>query len=163
MEGSILANKNPFEVHDVYPYLRVDDADVAIEFYKRAFGAEELFRLTEPAGRVGHAELRIGSVTIMLSEEYPELGIIGPKRLGGTSFAMHLHVDDADEWLRRAVACGGTLVREPTDAFYGERSGVVRDPCGHDWLIGHHIEDVTPAEMQRRYDALMRGVDTSDP
>ena len=150
-----MSSSEDFTVHEVYAYLRVDDASKAIDFYQCAYGATELFRLTEPGGRVGHAEIKIGAATIMVSEEYPEMGIFGPKRLGGTTCSIHLHVSNADDWLRRAVACGGTLIREPTDAFYGERSGVVRDPCGHDWLIGHQIEEVTPQEMQRRYDQLM--------
>jgi PhnB protein len=146
-----------FNVHDVFLYLRVDNANKAIAFYQQAFGAQELFRLTEPGGRVGHAEIRIGAATIMLSEEYPEMCVVGPKRLGGTTCSIHLHVDNADAWLQRAVECGGVMIREPTDAFYGERSGLVRDPCGHEWLIGHQIEEVAPEEMQRRYNELMNG------
>jgi uncharacterized glyoxalase superfamily protein PhnB len=90
----------------------------------------------------------------MLSDEYPELEIRGPQSLGGTSFAMHLHVDDADALIERALAAGAVLLRAPEDHFYGERSGTVRDPFGHEWLIGHSIEEVTPDEMQRRYDKL---------
>lgn len=144
-----------FSVHEVYPYLRMKRAAEAIEFYKTAFGATELFRLTEPNGRLGHAELRIGAMTLMLSDEYPEYDIVGPESLGGTTFCIHLHVDNADEWLERAVKAGAVLKRPPSDAFYGERSGTVRDPFGHEWLIGHQIEEVTPEEMQRRYTELM--------
>lgn len=142
-------------IQEVFPYLRVRGAAKAIEFYAEAFGAKEKFRLTEPGGRVGHAELDLGGTTLMLADEHPEYGILGPASVGGTTFAMHLHVDDADRAIARAVKAGATLVRPAQDAFYGERSGTVRDPFGHDWLIGHHIEDVTPEEMQRRYDALM--------
>lgn len=144
-----------FAVHEVYPYLRVRRAAQAIEFYKQAFGATELFRLTEPGGRIGHAEIKLGSTTLMLSEEYPEYGIVGPEALGGTSFCIHLHVDNADEWIARAVAAGAVVTRPATDAFYGERSGVVRDPFGHEWLLGHQTEQVSVEEMQRRYDELM--------
>lgn len=144
-----------FAVHEVYPYLRVRRAAQAIEFYKKAFGATELFRLTEPSGRIGHAEIKLGSTTLMLSEEYPEYGIVGPEALGGTSFCIHLHVDNADEWIARAVAAGAVETRPATDAFYGERSGVVRDPFGHEWLLGHQTEEVSVEEMQRRYDELM--------
>jgi uncharacterized glyoxalase superfamily protein PhnB len=147
-------SKQGFAVHEVYPYLRVRDAGKAIDFYKRAFGAEELFRLTEPAGRIGHAEIRIGTTTLMLSEEYPEMGIVGPQALGGTTFSIHLHVDDADAWIARAVEAGATVVRPATDAFYGERGGTVRDPFGHEWILGHQIEEVSTQEMQRRYNAL---------
>ncbi|HWK72941.1 MAG TPA: VOC family protein [Povalibacter sp.] len=147
-----------FAVHEVYPYLRVRRAAQAIEFYKKAFGATELFRLTEPSGRIGHAEIKLGSTTLMLSEEYPELGIVGPEALGGTTFCIHLHVDDADEWIARAVDAGAVVTRPATDAFYGERSGVVRDPFGHEWLLGHQIEEVSVEEMQRRYDELMNSM-----
>lgn len=144
-----------FAVHEVYPYLRVRRAADAIDFYKKAFGATELFRLTEPAGRIGHAEIKIGATTLMLSEEYPECGIVGPEALGGTTFAIHLHVDNADAWMARAVEAGAVITRPATDAFYGERSGTVRDPFGHEWLLGHQIEEVSVDEMQRRYTALM--------
>ncbi len=146
-------------VHEVFAYLRLRDAGDAIEFYRCAFGAEEIFRLTEPGGRIGHAEIRIGPAIIMLSDEYPELGLRGPQALGGTTVGIHLHVDNADAMVARAVAAGATLVRPVADAFYGERGGTVRDPFGHEWMLGHEIEKVTPEEMQRRYDALM----TADP
>jgi uncharacterized glyoxalase superfamily protein PhnB len=141
-------------IHEVYAYLRVHDTAAAIDFYRRVFGAEELFRLVEPNGRVGHAEIKIGGTTLMLSDEYPEYDIKGPRTLGGTSFSIHLHVDDCDALIARAVAAGATLVREAADHFYGERSGTVRDPFGHEWLLGHQIEEVAPEEMQRRYTAL---------
>jgi len=143
------------KIHDTYPYLRVKNADAAIQYYKAAFGVTEKFRLTEPGGRIGHAELEFGAATVMISEEFPEYGCLGPQSVGGTSVSIHLHVDDCDSALERAVELGGTLVRPATDAFYGERSGTVRDPFGHEWLIGHSIEDVTPEEMQRRYNELM--------
>lgn len=144
-------------IHELFPYLRVNDATKAIAFYAQAFGAKEKFRLTEPSGRVGHAELDFGTTTLMLSDEYPEYGIGGPKTIGGTSVSIHLHVDDADAMIASAVAAGAEIVRPATDQFYGERSGTVRDPFGHEWNIGHHLEDMTPAEMQRRYDELMKG------
>src|SRR5262245_39466768 len=116
-----------FAVHDVFPYLRVRRAAAAIDFYAKAFGATELFRLTEPGGRIGHAEIRIGNTTLMLSEEYPEFGIVGPESLGGTTCSIHLHVDNADAWIARAAECGAVVVRPASDAFYGERGGTVRD------------------------------------
>ena len=143
-------------VHELFAYLRVGDAPKAIDFYRDAFGATEKFRLVEPGGRVGHAELLLGGTTLMLSDEYPEMGIRGPKALGGTSLSIHLHVDDADATIRRAVAAGAAIVREPQDHFYGERSGTIRDPFGHEWNIGHHLEDLSPEEMQRRYTKLLR-------
>ena len=144
-------------VHQLFAYLRVENAPKAIDYYREAFGAREKFRLTEPGGRVGHAELELGGTTLMLSDEYPELGIRGPTALGGTSASIHLHVDDADATLRRAVALGGEILREPQDHFYGERSGTLRDPFGHEWNIGHEIEKLDPAEMQRRYGELLGG------
>ncbi|HUD42044.1 MAG TPA: VOC family protein [Dokdonella sp.] len=141
-------------VHELYAYLCVRDAAAAIDFYARAFGARELFRLTEPGGRVGHAEIDLDGHVLMLSEEYPEMGVRSPEGLGATPVTLHLHVEDADALVARAVAAGGTLERGLQDHFYGERSGTVRDPFGHRWLIGHAIEQVTPEEMQRRYTAL---------
>jgi PhnB protein len=142
-------------VHELFAYLRVKNAAKAIEFYKEAFGATEKFRLVEPSGRIGHAELRFGDATLMLSDEYPEYDIHGPQTIGGTSFSIHLHVDNADEAIRRGCAAGAKLIREPKDQFYGERSGTIRDPFGHEWLLGHSIEQVEPEEMQRRYTQLL--------
>lgn len=144
-------------IHEVFPYLMVRDAKAAIDFYKRVFDAEELFRLVEPSGRIGHAELKIGPVTMMLADEFPEYGMRGPQGEQGNGFTIHLHVDDADALTDRAVAAGATLVMPPADQFYGERSARVRDPFGHFWLLGHSIEEVSPEEMQRRYTALLSG------
>ena len=143
------------EIHEVYAYLRVTDTAKAIAFYEKAFGAKELFRLTEPSGRIGHAEIRIGPATIMLSDEFPELDIRGPQSLGGTTVSIHIHVSDVDRLFEQAVAAGGTVVRPLQNHFYGERSGTIRDPFGHEWLLGACIEDVTPEEMQRRYTELL--------
>lgn len=142
------------DIHEVYPYLRVHNAGEAIDFYTRAFDAKELFRLTEPSGRIGHAEIKIGPATLMLADEHPEHGIRGPRALGGTTFSIHLHVADADSAFERAVKAGATVVRPLKNQFYGERSGTVRDPFGHEWLLGEHLEDVTPEEMQRRFTAM---------
>ncbi len=144
------------KIHETFVYLRVRHADQAIAYYEAAFGVTEKFRLTEPSGRIGHCELEFGGATVMLSEEYPEFGFLGPQSIGGTSVSIHLHVDDCDAALKRAVDAGGTLIRPPSNAFYGERSGTVRDPFGHEWMIGHSIEVVSPEEMQRRYTALMK-------
>jgi PhnB protein len=144
------------EIKEVFAYLCVADAAAAIHCYEQAFGAREKFRLTEPSGRIGHAELDFGGTIIMLSDEFPEYGIRGAASLGATPVTIHLHVDNADAMIDRAVKAGGTLEIEPSDAFYGERSGVVRCPFGHRWLIGHQIEEVSPEEMQRRYTALFK-------
>jgi PhnB protein len=108
------------EIHEVYPYLRVHDSGEAIDFYARAFGAKELLRLPEPSGRIGHAEIKIGPATIMLSDEYPENGIKGPRTLGGTTFSIHLHVDDIDAAFEQAANAGAAVVRPLKDQFYGE-------------------------------------------
>ena len=143
-------------IKEVFAYLRVKDADKAIAFYGKAFGATEKFRLTEPDGRIGHAELDFGGTTVMLSDEYPEYAILGPASLKGTSVGMHLHVDNADAVMARAVDAGATVEREAQDEFYGERGGVIVDPFGHRWQIGHMIEELTPEEMQLRYTAMMQ-------
>lgn len=144
------------KIHEVYPYLRVHSAAEAIDFYARAFDAKELFRLTEPSGRIGHAELQVGPTTIMLSDEYPERGISGPRSLGGTTFSIHLHVENVDTAFEQAIKAGASIVRPLQDQFYGERSGTVRDPFGHEWLIGGHLENVSTEEMQRRYTAMFK-------
>lgn len=143
-------------VKELYAYIHVADPAGAIDFYARAFGARELFRLTEPSGRIGHAEMDFDGTTLMISGEYPEMGLQGPQPGAPASMTLHLHVDDADQLIARAIAEGATLVRAAEDHFYGERSGTVRDPFGVRWLIGHAIEEVTPAEMQRRYQALFK-------
>ena len=142
------------DIHEVFAYLRVSDAARAIEYYRDVFGAEEKFRLKEPGGRIGHAELSFGGTTVMLSDEYPEADIRGPQSIGGTSVSLHLHVENADALLERAEKAGGEIIRQAQDHFYGERSGTVRDPFGHEWNIGHEIEQVATDEMQRRYEAM---------
>lgn len=142
-------------IHEVFPYLRAASAEEAIAFYKNAFGAREKFRLVEPGtGRIGHVELEFGPTIVMLSDPFPEYGIEALPADGPSVVTIHLHVDDADAMIAQAVAAGAKLVRPPSDAFYGERGGTVRDPYGYDWLIGHSIEQVEPAEMQRRYDRM---------
>lgn len=147
----------PPTIHEVFAYLCVADSAAAIDFYQRAFGATERFRLVEPSGRVGHAELQLGPVVLMLSDAFPEFGIHAPAAGDLPPVRIHLHVDDADAAIARAVAAGATALGEVSDAFYGERGGRVVDPFGHVWLIGHSIEEVSPEEMQRRYTEMMSG------
>jgi uncharacterized glyoxalase superfamily protein PhnB len=149
-----MSNDAALQITEVYAYLRVHDAAKALDFYARAFDAEELFRLNAPDGRIGHAQIRVGPVTIMLADEYPELGMLGPVKLGGTTVSIHLHVNDVDRLFAKMLAAGATVVRPPKDAFHGERQALVRDPFGHEWLLGGEIEEVSPEEMQRRYTAL---------
>lgn len=148
-------NKTKNKVLEVFPYLRVSNAVTAIDFYQQAFGATERFRLTEPSGRIGHVELNLGNGVLMLSDEYPEYGMLGPQTPGATGMLIHLHVGNADALAERAIAAGAIMVREPADMFYGERTCTIRDPFGHDWILGHEIERVTPEEMQRRFTAML--------
>ena len=138
------------------PYLRVRGAAEAIEYYKKAFGAVVHGRFDEPNGRVGHAEITIGPAKIMLSDEYPEHGVTGPATLGGTSVSIHLYVEDVDAVVARAVAAGGKLTMPVADQFYGDRSGKVLDPFGHDWYLATHKEDLTFDEMTRRYKEMSK-------
>lgn len=137
------------------PYLIVKNAPQALDFYARAFGAEEAFRLTDPAGKVGHAHMTIGDSAFMLADEHPEWGALSPVSIGGSPITLHLEVADADAAAARAVEAGATLLRPVENQFHGSRSGMVADPYGHKWYLSQHIEDVSPAEMQRRYDALL--------
>jgi PhnB protein len=140
------------------PYLVVSDAAATIEFYRKAFGATETFRLQQPDGRIGHAELRIGGALLMLADEFPEMGLRSPKSMGDarSPVMMHLYVEDVDAVYRRAIALGAVSVSAPADQFYGDRNAQVKDPSGHSWDISTHKEDVAPAEMQRRMDAMIK-------
>lgn len=138
------------------PYLSCRDASSAIEFYKKAFGATEVMRLAEPSGRLGHAEIKIGAALIMISDEYPEMGVRSPQSLGGSPVAIHIYVEDVDAVATRAVAAGAKLLRPVADQFYGDRSSTLEDPFGHRWSIATHKEDVSPEEMQKRYAAMMK-------
>jgi PhnB protein len=150
------------KIEEVFPYLCVSNTVAAIDFYSKAFGVKEKFRLTEPGGRIGHAELDFGGMTVMLCDEFPEHGIRSATSLGATPVTIHLHVDDADAMIEQAVRAGARLDRPASDAVYGERGGTVRCPFGHRWMIGHHIEDVSTEEMQRRYTALFADGGNSD-
>ena len=139
------------------PYLVVRDAPAAIDFYKKAFGAEESLRLTDPTGRIGHAHMTIGNAAFMLADEHPEFGALGPVTLGGTPVTLHLEVADADASAKRALDAGATLLRPVQDQFHGNRSGMVADPFGHKWFISQETEAMSAEEMQRRYDELTSG------
>jgi PhnB protein len=139
------------------PYLTVRDAAAALDFYRRAFGAEELFRLTGPDGKIGHAHFRLLGSDVMLSDEHPDFGALSPVTLGGTPVKLHLSVDDADAFVARAVDAGATLLRAVQDQFHGNRGGMIADPFGHCWFVSAEIEKVSPEEMQRRYEEMMRG------
>ena len=143
-------------IRDVYPYLCVRDAAAAIEFYTGVFGAEELLRLTSLDGRIAHAELKLGPVVVMLVDEHPEYGIRSPLAFGGTGLTLHLHVDNVDMLTSRARSAGATVLREPEDYGHGERQSRVRDPFGHEWLLGHELETLSSEEIKQRFDAAQR-------
>lgn len=140
----------PDGYHSVTPYLVVKNAARAISFYERAFGAKELLRMPEPDGRIGHAELRIGDSRVMLADEFPEMGALGPQSIGGTPVTIHLYVEDVDAVVAGAVAAGARIDRPVADQFYGDRSGKLTDPFGHSWYVSTHKEDVSGEEIRRR-------------
>jgi PhnB protein len=140
----------PEGYHSVTPYLVMKRAADALEFYKKAFGATELFRMAGPDGKIGHAEFRIGDSQIMMADEHPEMGHRGPESLGGTSVMLMIYVPNVNEAFPKAIAAGATQVQPLKDQFYGDRSGTVKDPFGHVWTLATHIEDVSPDEMDRR-------------
>ena len=138
----------PEGYHALTPYLIVDGAAAAIDFYVRAFGAVEVMRIPGPNGRLGHAEVRIGDSHLMLADENPEMGFRGPKSGGGSAVSLVLYVPDCDAVIERAVAAGATLTRPPADQFYGDRSGGFTDPFGHSWYVSTHVRDVSEEEMR---------------
>ena len=140
----------------VTPYLIENKAAEMIDFYKKVFGAVETMRLDQPDGRVGHAELKINGATIMLADEFPEMGILSPKSVGGarSPVSIHLYVENVDDVYKSALAAGATSLREPADQFYGDRNAQVKDPSGHCWDLSTHIEDVSSEEMQKRLKAM---------
>jgi PhnB protein len=145
--------ENPFEGSAITPYLITKGAEEAIAFYVAAFGAVENYRLIDPqSGKVGHADLAIGDAYFMLADEHPDFGALSPATLGGTPVKLHLSVADADEAVARAERAGATVLRPVQDQMHGQRSGMIVDPFGHQWFIGTPTEDVSPAEMQARYD-----------
>ena len=132
------------------PYLCLNNASAAIEFYKKAFGATEVYRLAEPGGKIAHAEIRIGRAVIMLADEYPELGHRSPISLGGTPVKIHLYVEDVDAVVSQAYDAGAKILKPVKDEFYGDRNGSFEDPFGHIWFIASRKENLTPEEIQER-------------
>ncbi|HEV8138504.1 MAG TPA: VOC family protein [Pyrinomonadaceae bacterium] len=147
----------PEGYHSVTPYLIVRGGGDAIEFYKKAFGAVELFRFPSPDGKIGHAEIKIGNSPIMLADEYPDMGYNGPQSIGGSPVSLMIYVDDVDTVFNQAVTAGATVKEALQDKFYGDRIGTVIDPFGHRWHLATHKEDVSMEEMQRRAKAAHGG------
>jgi len=147
----------PDGYHTVTPYLIIKGAAGALEFYKKAFGAEELYRMPQPDGRIGHAEIRIGNSRVMLADEFPEMGYRSPQSLGGSPVSILLYVKDVDAMAGKALAAGAKVIRPVQDQFYGDRSGTFADPYGHVWTIATHKEDVSVEEINRRAAARAGG------
>jgi PhnB protein len=145
----------PEGYHALTPYLAVDDAAQAIEYYRKAFGAKERVRMETPDGKIGHAELEIGDSLVMLSDTFPPASTRPPKELGGTSASVFMYAEDVDAVVKQAVDAGATVTMEVADQFWGDRFGTVTDPFGHVWSIATHVEDLTPEEIAERGKAAM--------
>jgi len=146
----------PTGFHTATPYLVVNDAAGAIDFYKRAFGAQEIMRMNGPHGKIGHAELRIGDSVLMLSDEMPGSGMRSPKSLGGTAAGVFLYVEGVDSAFQKATSAGAKADMPPADMFWGDRFGKLTDPFGHSWSMATHKEDVAPEEMKKRMQEEMK-------
>ena len=140
----------PKGYNSITPYLIVDNAVAAIEFYKKSFGAKVAMRMERPGGKIGHAELKIGDTKIMLADECPEMDARSPQAYGGSPVGIHLYVKNVDDVVAKAIDSGATVIREVQDQFYGDRSGTLQDPYGHKWHVSTHIEDVSPSKMKKR-------------
>ena len=145
----------PEGYHTVSPYLAVESAAEAIEFYKKAFGAKERVRMDAPGGGIAHAEVEIGDSVVMLSDPFPQASTRPPKELGGTSASVMMYVEDVDAVVKQAVDAGATVLMEVADQFWGDRFGTIQDPFGHSWSISTHVEDLTPEEIAERGKAAM--------
>jgi len=150
-----MAKPIPDEYPRVTPYLYIDGASAAIDFYCAVLGASERMRMAGPGDRVGHAELQLGDSMIMLADENPDMNVRGPKSVGGTPISLHVYVEDADDVFERAIKGGAKELRPVEDQFYGDRSGQFEDPFGHRWNVATHVEDVPSEEMERRAAAAM--------
>jgi PhnB protein len=145
----------PEGYHTPIPYLAVEDAEAAIEYYKEAFGAKERYRMPMPDGKIAHAELEIAQSILMLSDVFPQATARSPKEIGGTTVSIFVFVEDVDKVVNQAVDAGGTITMEPEDQFWGDRFGTITDPFGHLWGISTHVEDVAPEDMAERAKAAM--------
>ena len=148
-------NPIPTGYHTITPNITVRDAAKAIDFYKKAFGAEEVMRMPAPGGKVMHAEMKLGNSHFMLADEMPEMGNKGPKSLGGTPISFYIYVENVDNAWKRALSAGGKETMPLADMFWGDRTGRLEDPFGHAWVLAQHIKDVTPAEMKTAGEEFM--------
>ena len=147
----------PDEYPRVTAYLQIDGAAAAIDFYKRILGFAERMRMPMPDGRIGHAELQLGDSVVMLADAFPDMGILGPKAIGGTPVTLSVYVEDVDKTFAAALGAGAKEVQPVEDKFYGDRAGQFEDPFGHRWNVMTHVEDVPPEEMQARAEKAMQG------
>jgi PhnB protein len=146
----------PDGYHSVTPYLIIDGAARALDFYKRAFDAKELMRIPSPHDKIGHAEIKIGNSVIMLADEHPEMDARSPSHFGGSPVSIMVYLEDVDKQFKQAIEAGATELRPVTDQFYGDRSGTLKDPFGHSWHLSTHKEDVSMEEMSRRMAAMKK-------
>jgi len=147
-------NYVPAGYHTATPYLIIKEAGKAIDFYKSVFGASEVLRIPGPGGKIGHAEIKIGDSHLMLADEHPEMGARSPQTIGGTPVSILLYFPDADAIFAKAVAAGSKVLKPMQDQFYGDRSGFLSDPFGHQWGIATHKEDISPEELKKRAEDL---------
>ena len=147
----------PEGYHTLTPYLVMKNAARAIEFYKKAFGASEVLRIPAPDGGVAHAEVKIGDSILMLADEHPDMGFVGPETLGGSAVSLMIYLEGVDDVFKRAIESGARELRPVQDQFYGDRSGTLTDPFGHVWTIATHVEDVSEEELQRRMQEMEKG------
>ena len=147
----------PDGYHTVTPYLIVKGAEQALDFYSRAFGARELFRMPMPGGGIGHAEIQIGNSRLMLADEMPQMGYRGPQSIGGTPVSLMIYVENVNEAFPKAIKAGAKEVRPLKDEFYGDRAGTLSDPFGHVWTLATHVRDVSEAEMKRAMESMAAG------
>jgi PhnB protein len=151
----------PEGYHTLTPYIAVDNASEAIDFYKRAFGAKERSRMPGPDGKIAHAELDIGDSIVMLSDPFPQSSVRPPKEIGGSSASIFMYVEDVDAVVKQATEVGAKVTMEVQDMFWGDRFGSVQDPFGHTWSVATHIEDLTPEEIAKRGQAAMAEMSSS--
>jgi len=149
----------PEGYHTVTPYLAIDGAADAIEYYKKAFGAQETVRMDGPDGSIAHAEIRIGDSLVMLSDPFPQSQVKSPKSIGGTSASVFLYVEDVDAVVKHAADAGAKIEMEPQDQFWGDRFGTITDPFGHVWSVATHVEDVPPEEIAERAKTAMAAME----
>ena len=151
----------PEGYHTTTPYLAVEDAAAAIDYYKQAFGAKEKVRMDAPGGKIGHAELEIGDSLVMLSDPFPQASTKPPNEIGGATSSVFMYVEDVDAVVKQAVDAGATIVMEPEDQFWGDRFGAIKDPFGHIWGIATHVADLSPEEIAERGREAMAAMGSS--